>query len=377
MFIEVPLSIDVAMFGLTANPTRPVVSPAVARVSLEDLDLRRGAIGGVRDLGGSRSCFNFYLMSALADDETVPDDAIDAIKVTLGRAFRSNNKVIHALRQLCRLSLDRPNRHSTWALVEARGDHLNVRPTHDALSHDFLSVDFDHWPAMPATHRVSMPSDLRILVEYVTADAATRESIDADWDQFAARLASYVDANMPRPEIHAAHHTQLPAASPSPRDAILLASLTAADAARRSNTHAEDAASWASRERKAGRIFGVWSSQERAFVHPEFQFTGDQVHPCLFELLRVLKHKAGFNPAISDKGGWARAYWLYQPRAELSARALAATKIDLDDPVTAALTLMMVSDDRPRSPAEAFAQEPQAVIELAQALADEGGPGND
>ena len=96
------------------------------------------------------------------------------------------------------------------------------------------------------------------------------------------------------------------------------------------------------------------------------------MHSCLFDLLRALKLKAGFNPATTDKGGWARALWLYQPRAELSPRALASRQVDTNDPITAALTLSLIGDDRPRSPAEAFGNEPHAVIELAQSLADAG-----
>lgn len=363
------MSVDVAMFGLKLNSTRHAVSPEVARVTLEDLDRRRAAPVSADDLGGRyRSCFNFYLMSPLDADITVPDDAIDAMKITLGRAFRSNSSAVRALKQLCKLAFDRSKDRSTWALVEAHGNHLAVRPTHDAFSRDFLSTEFEHWPQAQRA-RFAMPSDLRILVEYVTSDASPRGSVDADWDQFAARLATYADA----PSAEAEDVAATPETSATPRDAILASAFTAAEAAQRAGTHAEDATTWASRERKAGRLFGVWSSRDRAFVHPEFQFNDDGgVNVCLGDLLRVLRLKAGFNPASIDKGGWARAFWLYQPRAELSSRNLASKLVDTTDPVTAALTLTLIGDDRPRSPAEAFAKEPQAVIELAQALANEG-----
>jgi hypothetical protein len=362
------MSVDVAMFGLNLNFARQAVSPAVARVTLEDLDRRRAAPASADDLGRYRSCFNFYLMSPLDADVTVPDDAIDAMKITLGRAFRSNSSAVRALKQLCQLAFDRAKDRSAWALVEANGNRLAVRPTHDAFSRDFLTTEFEHWPDAQRA-RFAMPSDLRIMVEYVTSDAAPRGSVDADWDQFAARLATYADA----PAAEAADGTETDASSASPRDAILVGSLTAAEAVRRAGSAAEDAVTWASRERKAGRLFGVWSSRDRAFVHPEFQFNDEGgVNACLGDLLRVLRLKAGFNPATTDKGGWARAFWLYQPRAELSSRALASKQIDTSDPITAALTLTLIGDDRPRSPAEAFGKEPHAVIELAQSLANEG-----
>lgn len=361
---------EVAMFGLEHDPRRHTVSSAVARVHLEELDRRRAASArnaAVHSVGG----LNFYLMSALESAFTVPDDAIDAMKVTLGRAFRSNSAVVGALRRFYELAYEQ-HQSAAWALVEAHGNGLNVRPTEYAFAHDLLSTDFARWPSIERT-RFTAPRDMRILVELIaatdySASNAAAESARQTWEQIAARLASYAE---PTPTDVAADAPAAPAEL-SRRDEILAVSVDALGAAKRAGSHAEDAATWASRERRAGRLFGVWSSSQRAFVHPDFQFAPEGgMRAGLAPLLRVLRTKYGFNPVTSDKGGWSRAYWLYQPREELSARALAARIIDHSDPVASALTLSLVPDDRPRTPAEALADAPDAVLALAESLMDE------
>lgn len=156
-------------------------------------------------------------------------------------------------------------------------------------------------------------------------------------------------------------------ASPRRQHRILASSLSAADAFKRSGSVATDAESWASHERRQDRLFGVWSSFDHAFVHPDFQFTDGRVHPRLPELLGVLRGRAGFDPASSDRGGWARAYWLYQPDARLSESSLAAGRLDLSD-VVAASEYLSSLNGAGRSPAEMFASYPEAVIALAEAL---------
>ena len=144
--------------------------------------------------------------------------------------------------------------------------------------------------------------------------------------------------------------------------------LSAAEAARRLGARAEDATSWASRKRRADELFGVWSSQDRTFVHPDFQF-GDRITDAHRRtLFKTLRTRVGFNASAEDKGGWARAFWLYQPNATLSKAALAAQGIDMSDPVTGALILNFVSDE-PRTPAEVFGESPEDVIALAKDLA--------
>jgi hypothetical protein len=360
---------EVAMFGVEHNPARHIVSSAVARVRLDELDRRRAA-STVRRAPQGTSGVNFYLMSELEAALTVPDDAIDAIKVTLGRAFRNNSSVVGALKRVYELAYEQ-HLAGAWALVETQGNGLKMRPTDYAFAHDLLSTEFARWPSVERTH-FTAPSHMRILVELIaatdTASNAAGESARQTWEQIAARLASYAE---PAP---ANAVTDVPEAVvvPSRRDDILAFSVDALGAVKRAGSHAEDAAAWASRERRAGRLFGVWSSAQRAFVHPDFQFAPEGgMRAGLAPLLRVLRTKHGFNPVTSDKGGWSRAYWLYQPREELSARALAARTMDHSDPVASALALSLLPDERPRTPAEALADAPDAVLALAQSLTDE------
>jgi hypothetical protein len=144
--------------------------------------------------------------------------------------------------------------------------------------------------------------------------------------------------------------------------------VTAQEAACRLGSPTEDAAAWACAKRMRDELFGVWSQTDQSFMYPDFQFGGKATLAQLKELLTALCTRVGFDPVIADKGGWARAYWLYQPDAQLSQQALAATYLDMQDPVAAAAILNMISD-APRTPAEVFLERPEAVIALVNELA--------
>jgi len=155
----------------------------------------------------------------------------------------------------------------------------------------------------------------------------------------------------------------------SPKELIMAEHvLTADEAARRLGGPTEAAAAWACSKRKRDELFGVWSQANESFVHPDFQFGGKATPAQLKELLTALRTRVGFDPINADKGGWARAYWLYQPNAQLSQQALVAVDQDMRDPVTAAAILSMISD-APRTPAEVFLDRPEVVIALVKELA--------
>ena len=64
--------------------------------------------------------------------------------------------------------------------------------------------------------------------------------------------------------------------------------------------------------RVSGRLLGVWSSAQRTFVHPAFQFDTDGgLRSDVESLLAAL-------PADGDEGGWRRAFWLYAVREALA-----------------------------------------------------------
>lgn len=122
----------------------------------------------------------------------------------------------------------------------------------------------------------------------------------------------------------------------------------------------------ASRERAAGNVFAVWAGRDRGgYRHPTFQFLrSGSPHARLPELLDALARQPDLT-ATADPHGWERAFWLYTPRGRLSEQALALraaapTQVRADPARFAALS------DAARAPADVFAQEPQAVIDLAR-----------
>lgn len=105
---------------------------------------------------------------------------------------------------------------------------------------------------------------------------------------------------------------------------------------------------WLLEEHKRGRILAVWSQRDVDFVFPSFQFDHEGVHPRAEELLDALSGIPGLDPT-TDRGGWARALWLYGCTDRLSDAALA-----------------IGSNARGRAASERFATVPDVVIALAR-----------
>lgn len=144
--------------------------------------------------------------------------------------------------------------------------------------------------------------------------------------------------------------------------------ITAAEAARAAGIANAEAQAWANAARAQDDLFGVWSTEARAFVFPDFQFHGAATAEKRRELFRVLRTRIGFDPVSEDKGGWRRAAWLYQPNPTMSPLALVMRHIDFfSDPVQAVKDLPNLSD-LPRSPAELFSEDPDEVIAAARQL---------
>ena len=83
------------------------------------------------------------------------------------------------------------------------------------------------------------------------------------------------------------------------------------------------------------------------------------------ELLAILASRVGFDPAQSDKGGWGRAYWLYQPNELLARQAHADYADALTDPVRVAMLVRNMSAEA-RTPVETLIDDPQGVLGLAR-----------
>jgi hypothetical protein len=157
-------------------------------------------------------------------------------------------------------------------------------------------------------------------------------------------------------------------ALPSRKKQIMAEHVVSADeVVRRFGVTVEDASAWACSKRKRDELFGVWSQMDQSFVYPDFQFGGKATPAQVKELLIALRTRVGFDPINADKGGWARAYWLYQPDPLLSRRALAATDQDVADPVAPVAALSTISD-APRTPAEVFLEHPEVIIALVKEL---------
>ena len=103
-------------------------------------------------------------------------------------------------------------------------------------------------------------------------------------------------------------------------------------------------AQWARNRRDAGALLGAWSPWERTFRHPDFQFDeAGRLKSEVKALLAALAAHAELT-AEADKTGWRRVFWLYGTTPPGQA----------DD------------GGEPRSAAEMFATDPEAVIAFAR-----------
>ncbi|MBT2118910.1 hypothetical protein KK141_11195 [Dyella sp. LX-66] len=340
-----PASVELVRLGLRLDAQRQRVTSSVARVRLDELDQRRRAPREAADAG-----LVIYLMAPLSPrEDDIPEDAIQLLKRTMAQAVRG--RLAGAL--LKQLWVHGHAIHDSWAVVETIDHQVAVHAAGPALSSELLTTSFHEVEAELVAQRMQTT---RLLVEVAPSVRADEEG----WDQLLERLVADVPAE----------GMEVLDAPPAPRtlkDQILASTVPAAEAARRLNALAEDATTWASRQRRADALFGVWSSRDRAFMHPDFQFAPGLTEANRQALFATLRTRAGFDPRMEDKGGWARAYWLYQPHPALSKAHLAARRLDSDDPTTMALTMQFI-EDTPRAPAEVFAEDPAAVIALAQSL---------
>lgn len=106
---------------------------------------------------------------------------------------------------------------------------------------------------------------------------------------------------------------------------------------------ARNKAQWAADKRTAGELLGVWSPRDRSYRHPDFQFEGGLLNPKVKPLLVELAKVPGLSPK-DDPTGWRRTFWLYGGRTALAKHP----------------------EGSPRTPAEVFPHDPDAVIELAR-----------
>jgi hypothetical protein len=114
------------------------------------------------------------------------------------------------------------------------------------------------------------------------------------------------------------------------------------------NCSVEDTQCLLTKLREAGKLLAVWSQPDETYVFPPFQFNDTGVRPEVESLLTALNAIPGLAPAF-DRGGLARALWLYGRTASLSDAALG-----LGTSLAA------------RAASDVFATSPQAVIGMAR-----------
>ncbi|RUL78952.1 hypothetical protein [Dyella choica] len=149
---------------------------------------------------------------------------------------------------------------------------------------------------------------------------------------------------------------------------------TATELARLWGSKAENSSRFTSALRRDKKLFGVWSTRHGGtYVHPDFQFVdAHTLSPHAPALLEALETIPGFSDDPNDvKGGdpgrWRRLFWLYEPRKELSERNLAETAaMKQGQSALNAVVAMDGVDETPRTPADVFAEAPEAVIALAR-----------
>ena len=149
---------------------------------------------------------------------------------------------------------------------------------------------------------------------------------------------------------------------------ILQRSLTASQVGARLGLPQGSAGDAVNARRTAYQLFGVWDKTRCEFVYPDFQFEPGVADATLHSLLKLLSSCYGYDPAIEDTGGWRRAFWLYQRNRLLSARVCAYSRSPIADPEEASQYLRAFSNAA-RTPAEAFAQDPENVLALVRKMA--------
>ena len=166
---------------------------------------------------------------------------------------------------------------------------------------------------------------------------------------------------------------------------------TSTEAGVRAGKASSNPGQWAKDARDAGRLLGVWDESRRTFIHPDFQFAPDgSLLPEMRDLLTAMATHPEWT-AETNANGWRRAYWLYQPFRSLSRRTLKFAAAHppgqgnaLHDSPDGALAMVdewldhgAPEDSLARTPAEVFAENPQAVITLARQTAAAARPDTD
>jgi hypothetical protein len=259
-----------------------------------------------------------------------------------------------------------------------------------AIHRDRLEADTQAWAVLNQVSRSAL--DAGVLVELVRSDP--RASLEAEWAELRRALDLVITPEPAPPvQVSATDPTVIIQTDPAEaRRATLLALNWPSSIEVGQRAGSRSPGQWTKARRDGKQLLGVWDVAAGTYRHPDFQFDPDgQVKAEVKRLLAAMAEHPRWT-AENDPNGWRRTYWLYQPRRDLSKRAV-AYEVLKQQGGTAALSgspeasgaLMdellaagrSPEDQLPRTPAEVFLDNPEFVIALARKAAREARPDMD
>ncbi|WP_019467552.1 hypothetical protein [Dyella japonica] len=278
-----------------------------------------------------------------------------------------------------------PSKPHLYFLYERNGQRVSAVPVQDreetALSWAELHLP-DHATA-----------ETGVLIELLRSRSPER--LEAVWEELRHTLDLALTPPAAEMQVTTTDPTVVIQTDPAEARRARLLALgwpTSAEVAARVGSQSRNAGQWAKDKRDAGQLLGVWDATVRTFRHPDFQFEADgQLRPEVKDLLAALADHPDWT-SETDTNGWRRAYWLYQPFRSLSRAALAFATLHpegqgsaLNDSPEGALEYLQSlreayatpEDQRARTPAEVFVEQPAAVIAHARQAAAAALPGFD
>ncbi len=294
-------------------------------------------------------------------------------------------------RQLNRLMISRNGKHVRTVYFILDNDHVReLSPEEVANEVKQAGVSANH--AHTADRR-------GVLVEYTRSDNAANFDTIATYlkDRLiitpgAAGVSTSVGggvkiAEAPKPTV--ASPRSVPAEEARRETLLAKQWPTSIAVGQRAGSQSSNPSQWTKARRDSKQLLGVWDLSAKTFRHPDFQFESDgRIKLKVKELLAALAEHPRMT-AETDPDGWRRAYWLYQPFRSLSRRYLAFEALKnaggadalrgTPEEAAAFMTELLDAggapeDKQARTPAEVFAENPEAVIELAKKAAAEARP---
>lgn len=281
----------------------------VASIAMADLGFESASDRGLHSL------FRLYAAAPVSEVSIY-----ELFRGTVLRLFRPDSVVRRTLEREYRIAVDAKHPDSQWFSFEL--DRSVLR----SLSLEQLRASASAWSTLAAARNKTSV----VFIQTKGSWAETETMIERLRAEIEATQA-VIEVRKPRPTPIAAQRAKVHEllnqlmAQGWPNSAEVGAQL--------GSVSGKNPAQYASQLRMQNRLFGTWSAADRTYRHPTFQFDATGlVLPRLPELLEALVDD-------DDNRGWRRTLWLYGGSDQLEGR----------------------------SPAAAFADDPDRVIALARA----------